>query len=67
MTRARAKRVSETLQGLVMELQERESSFTQEESTLVHIIQASKVVDEGMENTGKHVTLQNDALESPGR
>ena len=66
MTRARAKRVSETLQGLVMELQERELSFTKGESTFIHIIQASKVVDEGMEYTGKQVTLKNDALESQG-
>ena len=52
MTRARAKRVREALQGLVMELQEREPSFTKGESTFIHIIQASKEVDKDMENTG---------------
>ena len=48
MTRARAKRVREALQGLVMEMQERESNITNGEPTLIHLIQASKEVDKGM-------------------
>ena len=51
MTRARAKRVREALQGLVMEMQERESSITKGELTFIHLIQASKEVDQGMGNS----------------
>ena len=66
MTRARAKRVSDTLQGLVMELQEKESSFTKGAPTFIHLIQASKVVDQGIEDMGKQVASKTDVLGSPG-
>ena len=49
-----------------MELQEKESSFTKRASTFIHIIQASKVVDKGIENTGKRVALKTDVSGPPG-
>ena len=55
MTRARAKRAREALQGLVMELQEREPSFTKGETTFIHVIQASNEVDKDMKH---QVTLK---------
>ena len=38
-----------------MELQEREPSFTKGEATLIHMIQASKEADKGMESPGMQV------------
>ena len=45
----------EALQGLVMELQEKESSFTKGVSTFFHMIQASKEVDKDIGNPGMQV------------
>ena len=42
MTRARAKRMREALQRLVMELQETEPNFTNGDSTIIHVIRASE-------------------------
>ena len=57
MTRARAKWMKGSLHGLVMELQEKEWSFTKEEPTLVHIIQASIEANEGI--CGDQVKMEN--------
>ena len=54
MTRARAKRVREALQGLVVELQETESNFTNGDSRIMHVIQVSQDPE----------AIQHEALES---
>ena len=67
MTRARAKRVREALQGLVMEMQERDSSITKGEPTFIHLIQASKEVDQGMGIPRIEVALKTGVSDPPGR
>ena len=67
MTRARAKRVREALQGLVMEMQERESSITNGELTYIHLTQASKEVDQGMGIPRIEVALKTGVSDQPGR